>query len=583
MKKLEVFTDYSLPLESATQTFAIVARKRVGKTYLASVMAEEFIKAGIPIVVLDPTGAWWGLRSSADGKRDGFPVVIIGGSHADVPLTEHSGKVIADLVVDYPGNYIIDFSQTESQAAADRFATEFAKHFYRRKESNRFPMQLMVDEADCFMPEQPFPKQRAMLGAFDTIVRRGGIFGIGVTLITQRPAVLSKNVLTQAETLIALQISGIDQDAVDKHWIKRHGTPEQRAEMIGSLAGLQKGDAWLWSPSWLNVFRRVRARTRETFNSSATPEVGKKVIVPKRLAPVDIAALGEKIKAAVEQQKANDPDELKKRNAELEKKLKIAESKPEKISATKTVEVSILNDVDRKYLAKRLLELEMIQGNIVDGGKRAEKAASEVKTQIERLFQKMPSLAKAAPFSPAPAVKAAARHASAPRLTVPAPSPESQREPQATQEVGKGAREVLKAIAQSQDGASDTQIGVLTGYKSTSRSVFKQQLASKGFITKGGRGFLATQEGIDFLGSDFEQLPTGDALREHWTRTLSGGELILFQIYVKNYPNEVSNEQIGIEANYKSTSVSVFRQKLVARNLIVTNRGSAKASPLLFE
>lgn len=110
MKKLRVFTDYDLPLETATQTIAIVARKRVGKTYLASVLAEEFIKNGIPIVVLDPTGAWWGLRSSADGKREGFPVIIIGGAHADVPLEEHSGKVIADLVVDNPGFYIIDFS-----------------------------------------------------------------------------------------------------------------------------------------------------------------------------------------------------------------------------------------------------------------------------------------------------------------------------------------------------------------------------------------------------------------------------------------------------------------------------------------
>ena len=36
--------------------------------------------------------------------------------------------------------------------------------------------------------------------------RRAFLRGIGVTMITQRPAVLNKNALTQAETLIALQM-----------------------------------------------------------------------------------------------------------------------------------------------------------------------------------------------------------------------------------------------------------------------------------------------------------------------------------------------------------------------------------------
>jgi DNA helicase HerA-like ATPase len=46
-----------------TQTFAILAKRGVGKSYTASVMAEEMLKAGHTIIALDPTGAWWGLRS----------------------------------------------------------------------------------------------------------------------------------------------------------------------------------------------------------------------------------------------------------------------------------------------------------------------------------------------------------------------------------------------------------------------------------------------------------------------------------------------------------------------------------------
>ena len=328
--KLKISQTLSLPIDAVTQTFAIVARKRVGKTYTASVMAEEFIKAKIPIVVLDPTGAWWGLRSSADGQSDGFPVIIIGGSHADVPLDEHSGKIIADLVVDHPGFYVIDFSLTESEAAQDRFATDFGQHFYRRKESAKFPMHLFIDEADCFMPQRPFPGQQRMLGAYDTIVRRGGIRGIGVTMITQRPAVLNKNALSQSETLIALQLSsGIDQDAVDDNWVKRNGSTEQRKVMMNSLASLQKGEAWIWSPSWLECFEKVNIRQRETFNSirhaaesrRENNHSGKVGLALKLILKQTWRA---SIKnAAADKIKENDPAELKKQLASAKRQIKL--------------------------------------------------------------------------------------------------------------------------------------------------------------------------------------------------------------------------------------------------------------------
>ena len=125
--------------------------------------------------------------AAADGKAEGLPVVIIGGEHGDVPLEPTAGKVIADLVVDHPGCYVVDLSSTESNAEQDRFACDFAERLYRRKNKVRTPLHLFVDEADAFAPQRPLPGQQRMLGAFEALVRRGGIRGIGTTLITQRP------------------------------------------------------------------------------------------------------------------------------------------------------------------------------------------------------------------------------------------------------------------------------------------------------------------------------------------------------------------------------------------------------------
>ena len=99
MSSLKISKELALPLDAITQTFAILAKRRIGKTYTASVMAEEFVANSLPFVALDPTGAWWGLRAAADGKSEGLPVVIIGGDHGDVPLEPTAGKVIADLVL----------------------------------------------------------------------------------------------------------------------------------------------------------------------------------------------------------------------------------------------------------------------------------------------------------------------------------------------------------------------------------------------------------------------------------------------------------------------------------------------------
>ena len=92
--------DLSLPVDLATEAIAILGRRGKGKTNTAGVIVEEFVKLGVPVCVVDTVGVWWGLRSNSSGDGPGLPVVVFGGSHADVPLEESSGRVIAEVIVD---------------------------------------------------------------------------------------------------------------------------------------------------------------------------------------------------------------------------------------------------------------------------------------------------------------------------------------------------------------------------------------------------------------------------------------------------------------------------------------------------
>jgi hypothetical protein len=175
--------------------------------------------------------------------------VIFGGDHGDVPLEATAGKVIADVVIEHPGAYVVDLSAFDSKAAEMRFAGDFLERLYRAKKRETGPLLLVVDEADVFAPQRPGPEQTRTLGALEAIVRRGRIKGLGDLLITQRAAVLNKNVLTQTEVLVVMQTTGPQDRAAIDEWIAGNGTRDERDEVLGSLASLERGEAWVWSPS----------------------------------------------------------------------------------------------------------------------------------------------------------------------------------------------------------------------------------------------------------------------------------------------------------------------------------------------
>jgi DNA helicase HerA-like ATPase len=85
MTRLGLADTLAFPLDAVTQMFAVLAVRGAGKTILAAVMAEEFYRATLPFVVVDPSVPWGGLRSLANGGP-GLALPIFGGRHGDVPL-----------------------------------------------------------------------------------------------------------------------------------------------------------------------------------------------------------------------------------------------------------------------------------------------------------------------------------------------------------------------------------------------------------------------------------------------------------------------------------------------------------------
>lgn len=380
---LKIAPGLSLPLDVVTQTIAILAKRRAGKSYTMRRLIEQLFKAGQQVVLIDPKGDQWGLRSAANGKGPGLPVVILGGERGDLKLEVGSGEVVARLVVEERVSVLLDLSPFRKHEVAT-FMTAFMENIYRlkAKEIYRTPMMLVIDEADAIAPQKPQKGEERMLGAAEDIVRRGGQRGIGCVLVTQRSAVLNKNVLTQAQVLVVLRTIAPQDLAAMKAWIDVHGDEAQGQEMLDSLPSLPIGDAWFWSPGWPTpegIFKRVHVLPIETFDSGKSPEPGVDPVEPKHLADVDLGALQRQMADTIEKAKADDPRLLKKRVAQLEQELSKRQT-----PATVEKRVDVLTAADRDVLQHLSTHFADIASQLKEQGtQRIDRVGAKVKQEID--------------------------------------------------------------------------------------------------------------------------------------------------------------------------------------------------------
>jgi hypothetical protein len=597
MSDLRISPDLALPVDAVTQAIAILARRGAGKTYTASVLVEEVIAARQPVVVLDPTGAWWGLRASADGQKPGLPVVIFGGEHGDVPLEAAAGKVIADVVIEHPGAYVIDLSGLESKAAEHRFGADFLERLYRGKATRREPLLLVVDEADGFAPQRPGPEQARTLGATESIVRRGRIRGLGVVLVTQRAAVINKNVLTQIEVLVAMQTTGPQDRAAIDEWIKGNGTPEERDEVLGSLASLERGEAWVWSPSWLRTLVRIRIRQRRTFDSSRTPEAGERRVEPRSFAAVDLEQLGERIRATAEQAKANDPAELRRRIGALERELatKPAAAAPERV--VERVEVPVLNG-QVEDLALALGKLVDVAVSLGDTGAVLQSVAGD----LTRVGDSISAAIATVGTAPRPAAQpgstlAATSRRVEQRTGAPPGKPEStaarseasaERSPDrpAPLPIKAGARRMLSALARLHPAPlTREQLATLAGVqRGGTYSDYLRSIAEAGLVESVGQLVSLTDAGVQAMASELGSgAPTTAELVAMYAPKLKAGARRMLDLLIERYPDGYTRAELSEAADVqRGGTYSDYLRSLLRVGLADDVGGLVRAGADLF-
>lgn len=546
---------YPIPDKALASHIAILGKTGSGKTWAAKGLVERVLEANGRACVIDPTGVWYGLRSSASGKSAGYPVAIFGGEHADFPLAGTHGEAIAEIVATSSTPAIVDTSLMKV-GERTRFFADFGDAIVRR---NKGPLHLVVDEAHLFAPQGRVndPQSGAMLHAANNMVSLGRSRGLRIVLISQRPAKLHKDSLTQVETLIAMRLIAPQDRRAVEDWISDNADPAQGREIMSSLATLKTGHAWLWAPE-LELLERVSFPKIRTLDTGAAPGDGA-ADARRVLAPIDREAITARLGAIATEAEANDPKKLRARIAELERQVAYEKR------AAGTAEFETLAEAERRGRAQGLAAAA--------GAQRA--LLSTVRTRLAAALEGLEPIAPEIPAGP--------RTSSLQK--VPEKSSQSPRNVPAIgdgADLSPGQRKVLTVLIQYPQGVTREQLTVLAGYKRSTRDLYLQQLARAGLVETSVSGELrASPAGVAAL-PDAEPLPTGEELRQHWLARLPEGERKVLEALIAAFPNWIERDELGRRAGYLRSTRDLYVQRLQRRQLVRSERGSVSASETLF-
>ena len=586
MSGLKLSDSLTLPIDAVTQTFACIGRRGAGKTYLAGLLAEQMLDAGAQIIILEPVGNWWGLRLQADGKTKGKDIFVIGGSHGDVPIYAESGARIARLLVEKPISAIIDTSEFR-EGERKRFAADFAAEFFHLKKQQTSAVHLFIEEAQLFAPQFPRPSrgenfsEAEMLGAFERIIRLGRNYGIGATLITQRPQSVNKEVLNQTECLCVLQVNGRQERDALQRWVEEHSAADRA--LVAELPGLHQGEGFVWSPSWLRIFKKMNFAKKTTFDSSATPKVGAKTKAAK-LSKVDVASLKADLEDVIARAERDDPKALHKRIAELERELKKKAPAPaiapritrELLLKDYTAEISdILHSQVKPQVLKAFgapmtdvlaglqSAVEVVRKNLI--------ALEDPKAWTLTVRYAKPAVQKS--------TRAAVQQSTSPPLQTD------------NGKFGGPEQRILDALAWFEaigiDEPEQVAVAFMAGYsvKSSSFGVPKSRLIKQGAISYPSPGRMQLTETGRGLAHDVGVPATNEGLQKMILSKLDGPARRLLEPLLRIYPHHMSNDELATEAGYSvsSSSYGVPRSRLKSLGLIeYPASGQLRARDILF-
>lgn len=145
----------------------------------------------------------------------------------------------------------------------------------------------------------------------------------------------------------------------------------------------------------------------------------------------------------------------------------------------------------------------------------------------------------------------------------------------------RGARIAALTAALQFDGIDRNELTIITGFKRSTRDAYIRRLKSRGLVEIVGQRVIPVDGAMDALGN-YEPLPTGAALRQHWLERLPHGEARILSILCECYPQAVARTEIDDLTGFKRSTRDAYLLRLKTKRLVVAEGSSVSAAETLF-
>ncbi len=199
-KEVETGNNFELKVpELMTGRTAIIAKTGYGKSWTIRRIVEQLLNMGYPVGIIDPEGEHSSLAEIFD--------LLIIAPDGDIDLTKASPMRLAQVAV-RGVSFILDLSKYDPEISSELTASIIEALMNVKSDAG---FLLVVDEAKELAPERgagsTLGKHASLTMTWlNALATRGRKKGLGLLFSTQRPQLVSKTLLSQAENKIILRV-----------------------------------------------------------------------------------------------------------------------------------------------------------------------------------------------------------------------------------------------------------------------------------------------------------------------------------------------------------------------------------------
>lgn len=250
--------EVTLPVvEVLTGRAFLTGKSGAGKSNSASVVAEELLDRGFPLLIVDTDGEYWGLKEE-------YEILHVGADEeCDLQVSSEHAPKLAELALEDNVPIILDVSGFLDEDEGDALVRETARELFQREKKLKKPFLMLVEEIHEYIPEGG--------GLDDTgkmlirVAKRGRKRGFGLAGMSQRPADVKKDFITQCDWLLWHRLTWENDTKVVGRVVGK--------EYADAVQDLADGEAFLMADFLEADVQRVQVRRKRTFDAGATPDL----------------------------------------------------------------------------------------------------------------------------------------------------------------------------------------------------------------------------------------------------------------------------------------------------------------------